>query len=66
MTSRTLTGRIPELDGLRGIAIGLVMIQHFVVGTGADAAPATLLHYALKVCTLAWSGVTSFSSCRVS
>lgn len=39
-----LSGRIPELDGLRGIAIGMVLIAHFfeVVAT-----PGSALAYAL-------------------
>jgi peptidoglycan/LPS O-acetylase OafA/YrhL len=58
-TSLNLSGRIPELDGLRGIAIGSVLIWHyFVIPT--IAAPATPLSYALVLGRLTWSGVDLF------
>jgi len=51
--------RIPEVDGLRGTAIGIVLIWHyFVVPT--VAAPATPLSYALVLGRLTWSGVDLF------
>jgi len=54
-----LRSRIPELDGLRGIAIGTVLIWHyFVIPT--VAAPATPLSYALVFGRLTWSGVDLF------
>jgi peptidoglycan/LPS O-acetylase OafA/YrhL len=52
-------GRVPELDGLRGIAIGMILVFHyfllqFVVVPGTPAA------YALAMGRLAWSGVDLF------
>jgi peptidoglycan/LPS O-acetylase OafA/YrhL len=54
-----LSGRIPELDGLRGIAIGTVLVWHFFV-TPAVTAPATPLSYALVFGRLTWTGVDLF------
>jgi peptidoglycan/LPS O-acetylase OafA/YrhL len=58
--NRTLnTRRIPELDGLRGIAIGMVLIWHFFVNS-TSAEPGTALFYARLVGRLTWSGVDLF------
>ena len=57
--SLNLSGRIPELDGLRGIAIGSVLIWHYFV-TPTIVAPATPLSYALVLGRLTWSGVDLF------
>ena len=54
-----ITRRIPELDGLRGIAIGLVLIWHYFV-LPTRAAPATSLSYVLVFGRLTWSGVDLF------
>jgi peptidoglycan/LPS O-acetylase OafA/YrhL len=54
-----LNGRIPELDGVRGLAILLVLIEHYI----RDAAriPLTRLEsWALVPFRLAWSGVDLF------
>ncbi len=57
--ARLIARRIPELDGLRGIAIGLVLIWHyFVIPT--QAAPARWLSYARVFGCLTWSGVDLF------
>lgn len=58
-SSLDLRGRIPELDGLRGIAIGTVLIWHYFV-LPAVVAPATPLSYALVLGRLTWSGVDLF------
>jgi peptidoglycan/LPS O-acetylase OafA/YrhL len=51
--------RRPELDGLRGLAVLLVIYHHYV--NGALQAPAgTFLSYALVPGRLAWTGVDLF------
>ncbi len=45
--------RIPELDGLRGIAILLVLVFHFTPHTGP-------LRYAVHIFQLGWTGVDLF------
>jgi peptidoglycan/LPS O-acetylase OafA/YrhL len=53
--------RIPELDGLRGTAILLVLIWHFLVVPTMDAPHDTVLARAiLHVGLLTWSGVDLF------
>lgn len=50
-------GRIPALDGLRGIAILLVLLRHSVVGTPAQS---SIVRALLASGRLAWSGVDLF------
>jgi peptidoglycan/LPS O-acetylase OafA/YrhL len=50
-------GRIPELDGVRGLAISLVLIFHYV---NVNVPGNTLLYYALLPTRLMWSGVDLF------
>jgi peptidoglycan/LPS O-acetylase OafA/YrhL len=57
--SLDLKGRIPELDGIRGIAIGMVLLHHYFYGA-IQARPATALSYALLSGRLTWSGVDLF------
>lgn len=52
-------GRIPELDGIRGIAIGMVILYHYIFLTIASR-PASPLSYALTIGRLSWSGVDLF------
>lgn len=51
--------RVPELDGIRGIAIGMVLLHHFFY-LAIQARPATALSYALVSGRLLWSGVDLF------
>jgi len=52
-----VSGRIPELDGIRGIAIGMVLIAHFFEVVSRPGSP---LAYALVPLRLTWSGVDLF------
>src|SRR6266436_10069272 len=52
-----LSGRVPELDGIRGIAIGMVLIAHFFLVVSRPGSP---LAYALVPLRLDWSGVDLF------
>ncbi len=54
-----LSGRIPELDGLRGIAIALVWIGHYFILHGGTP-PGTPVAYALALFRLHWTGVDLF------
>jgi peptidoglycan/LPS O-acetylase OafA/YrhL len=51
--------RIRELDGLRGVAIGMVLLCHFFQIPLA-VPPATALSYAQAAARLSWSGVDLF------
>ena len=58
--NRTLrTSRIPELDGLRGIAIAMVVIWHYFVSP-TIAHRGTPLFYTLALARLSWTGVDLF------
>src|SRR5260370_21839924 len=52
-------GRIPELDGLRGLAIGMVLIFHYFQLT-LVARPGSLPAYLQGAARLSWSGVDLF------
>jgi peptidoglycan/LPS O-acetylase OafA/YrhL len=54
-----LAGGIPELDGLRGIAIAMVVILHYLLVTW-QVRPGTPVAYALASGRLAWTGVDLF------
>jgi peptidoglycan/LPS O-acetylase OafA/YrhL len=54
-----LGGRIPELDGLRGIAIGMVLLHHYFFQP-IQAPPATALSYLQAAARLGWTGVDLF------
>jgi peptidoglycan/LPS O-acetylase OafA/YrhL len=56
---RELAGRIPELDGLRGLAIALVIICHYV-GNAEHAELGRWIHRMLSALTVGWSGVDLF------
>ena len=51
--------RIRELDGLRGVAIGMVVIYHYFQAT-IVATPGTSLAYLQAAARLSWSGVDLF------
>jgi len=51
--------RVPELDGLRGAAILLVLVWHYAVSP-SDPAPATLGASLKQSLSLTWSGVDLF------
>src|SRR5712691_8898491 len=53
--------RIPELGGLRGIAILLVLVYHFIIIPGGlSVGNATLPAYLVALGKLSWSGVDLF------
>lgn len=54
-----LNRRVPELDGLRGVAILLVLVWHLLPAALADAPP-RVLHLANSVIRFGWSGVDLF------
>jgi len=51
--------RIPELDGLRGIAIGLVIVEHYFI-YHSFVPPHTIASYSQVPFRLAWTGVDLF------
>jgi hypothetical protein len=53
------TSRIPELDGLRGIAIGMVIVWHYF-STVVQASLGSSLSYLVAATRLTWSGVDLF------
>jgi peptidoglycan/LPS O-acetylase OafA/YrhL len=59
LNSSYQTGRIPELDGLRGVAIGMVLVWHYFIVTNT-ATPGSLFAYALVPGRIFWSGVDLF------
>jgi peptidoglycan/LPS O-acetylase OafA/YrhL len=56
-TNSALSGRIPELDGIRGIAIGMILITHLFE---VVSRPGSALAYALVPLRLNWTGVDLF------
>jgi peptidoglycan/LPS O-acetylase OafA/YrhL len=57
------SGRIPELDGLRGVAIGLVLITHCLNVAATAGEPKYLVHLLAFICSVksfAWLGVDLF------
>lgn len=59
LTRKHFSGRIPELDGIRGIAILLVLICHYWVGT-IKSDPNSMVSHLTRRLSLTWSGVDLF------
>jgi len=57
--SVNLKGRIPELDGIRGIAIGMVLLYHYFFGP-IEAPLGSFLSYFQALGRLGWTGVDLF------
>jgi len=56
---RSSQARIPELDGLRGLAILLVVLYHYIALSGG-AAPGTALYVFQQRFAIGWAGVDLF------
>ena len=59
-TNQKLSGRIPELDGIRGLAILLVLVLHYVVELGIPCVTRNWQFRTLLLFRLSWSGVDLF------
>jgi peptidoglycan/LPS O-acetylase OafA/YrhL len=57
--SAELSRRIPQLDGLRGVAIALVVIYHYV-NYAADSGAPQFWNVLIRPTSLGWSGVDLF------
>jgi peptidoglycan/LPS O-acetylase OafA/YrhL len=55
---KPVAGRVPELDGIRGVAIGMVLLYHYCVLFPVHKGMA--LYYLLLPTHLMWSGVDLF------
>ncbi len=59
--SQSPTVRVPELDGIRGTAIVMVLIWHlFILGAAWTPAPGTFFSRSLVPLRLTWTGVDLF------
>ena len=54
-----VAGRVPELDGIRGLAMVLVLIWHYFA-VQVQTQPGTLAAYGMKLFSLTWAGVDLF------
>src|ERR1700680_175631 len=59
MSMTPTPGRIPELDGIRGTAIGVVLFYHYIYLI-TRVRPASVLSYIMAPGRLGWSGVDLF------
>jgi len=60
-TASKWSGRIPELDGIRGTAIAMVLVWHYLrFGAGFYPAPGSFLARLLVLQRLTWTGVDLF------
>lgn len=57
--SASPTARVPELDGLRGLAILLIVVLHYFV-KWAQLEPGSMLSPILRSLSLSWTGVDLF------
>jgi peptidoglycan/LPS O-acetylase OafA/YrhL len=55
----TSSKRVPELDGLRGLAILLVLLCHYIGNSDSSGLP-NLIHLALRSLSIGWIGVDLF------
>jgi peptidoglycan/LPS O-acetylase OafA/YrhL len=55
-----LTGRVIELDGLRGLAILLVLVHHYIGKTVVGIVPGSWQARSIATLRLTWSGVDLF------
>src|SRR6476660_4309501 len=54
-----LRARVPELDGLRGLAILLVLVFHFISQEGSTA-PHSFASHLQRIVAMGWTGVDLF------
>lgn len=59
MKTKSSQSRVPELDGLRGMAILFVLVFHYISQEGA-VPPGTLTHVLQRLVIMGWSGVDLF------
>src|SRR5262249_2635045 len=59
-TPPPLAGRVPELDGIRGLAILLVLFYHFVAEALPAFGPGSGLAWLALPLMLTWTGVDCF------